>query len=323
MHPTRLYKYFPAERLAVLTNGLVRFTQPGDFNDPFEMRAPIARVMSSDEMHAQLRDETKKKVVEQLQRSREYRRLSPVNSDALVEKFLDIAVNSAKSETVPLLDSAHNAFCNVMSNQLMPDAANKVLGVLCLSEIGTNPLMWGHYTNSYVGFALEFDATHEFFTCPSGMHEDVGQTSKVRYTNERPTLSFGGEPSLAFMFSKASDWSYENEWRMIRTLKNADSVIPQSPFDIHLFRVPFEAITSVIVGHRMTKSNFDSLCASLAAAPLRHVSLQRIQLHETEFSLTIEPVKSWPELNADATRAAVGRSTILNHVAHAPNWLNA
>ena len=32
-----LYKYFPIERQDVLRNGLVRFTQPGDFNDPFEL----------------------------------------------------------------------------------------------------------------------------------------------------------------------------------------------------------------------------------------------------------------------------------------------
>ena len=279
--------------------------------------------MSSEEMHAPLREETKKTVVKQLKRTREYRRLPPAKFDALVDKFLDIAVNSLKAKTVPLLESAHDAFCKVLNYQLMPDAANKVLGVLCLSEVGTNPLMWGHYTNSYVGFTVEFDATHEFFACPIGMHEDVGQMSKVRYSNERPTINYDGEPSLAFMFSKALDWSYENEWRMIRPLKNADTVVSKSPFDIHLFRVPFEAITSVIVGHRMTKSDFDSLCANLAVAPLRHVDLRRIQLHETEFSLTIEPVKSWQELNADATRAAAAKSTILNHVARAPTWLNA
>jgi hypothetical protein len=36
-----LYKYLHPDRIDVLTQKMVRFTQPGDFNDPFEFRPYI------------------------------------------------------------------------------------------------------------------------------------------------------------------------------------------------------------------------------------------------------------------------------------------
>jgi hypothetical protein len=38
-----LYKYVPPERLDVLRNLRIRFTQPGAQNDPFELRPVVER----------------------------------------------------------------------------------------------------------------------------------------------------------------------------------------------------------------------------------------------------------------------------------------
>src|SRR4030067_3394443 len=43
-----LYKYVPFERKDILENCLVRFTQPGDFNDPFEMRPSFDLMSKAD-----------------------------------------------------------------------------------------------------------------------------------------------------------------------------------------------------------------------------------------------------------------------------------
>src|SRR5579859_6408957 len=40
-----LYKYLQPERLNILKDRKIRFTQPGDFNDPFEFRPRIATAM--------------------------------------------------------------------------------------------------------------------------------------------------------------------------------------------------------------------------------------------------------------------------------------
>jgi hypothetical protein len=47
-----LYKYLPPVRSDVLRHRTVRFTQPGDFNDPFEFRPRTQSAASDDEMRA-------------------------------------------------------------------------------------------------------------------------------------------------------------------------------------------------------------------------------------------------------------------------------
>jgi tetratricopeptide (TPR) repeat protein len=47
--PAKLYKYVPAARIDIVENGRIRFTPPSVFNDPFEMRPGLLRVvMASD-----------------------------------------------------------------------------------------------------------------------------------------------------------------------------------------------------------------------------------------------------------------------------------
>ena len=45
-----LYKYVTAERVSVLRNGLVRFTQPQALNDPFEIKPNIAKIFEQSEL---------------------------------------------------------------------------------------------------------------------------------------------------------------------------------------------------------------------------------------------------------------------------------
>src|SRR5213592_1748428 len=46
------YKYLAPARIDVLTHRKVRFTQPGDFDDPFEFRPRIREVASDAEVQA-------------------------------------------------------------------------------------------------------------------------------------------------------------------------------------------------------------------------------------------------------------------------------
>ena len=45
-----LYKYLPPERIDVIQNCKIRFTQYGDFNDPFELNANITKLAEENEI---------------------------------------------------------------------------------------------------------------------------------------------------------------------------------------------------------------------------------------------------------------------------------
>ena len=46
--PDSLYKYVTADRIDILQNGHIRFTQPSVLNDPFEMSADVTSVREGD-----------------------------------------------------------------------------------------------------------------------------------------------------------------------------------------------------------------------------------------------------------------------------------
>lgn len=45
-----LFKYLEPDRIDVLDSNLIRFTQPADFNDPFEFKPVISTLASKEEM---------------------------------------------------------------------------------------------------------------------------------------------------------------------------------------------------------------------------------------------------------------------------------
>lgn len=55
------------------------------------------------------------------------------------------------------------------------------------------------------------------------------------------------------MFTKSTDWAYEEEERLLASLSQAKTVIDKPPFGVHLFEVPREAVVEVIVGAKATE----------------------------------------------------------------------
>src|SRR6266853_4209076 len=64
--PMILYKYLQPARLDVLEHRRIRFTQPGDFNDPFEFRPRIREVASDAEVQAYVETNFERIVEEEL-----------------------------------------------------------------------------------------------------------------------------------------------------------------------------------------------------------------------------------------------------------------
>src|SRR6266568_9304658 len=61
-----LYKYLQPARVDILKHRRIRFTQPGDFNDPFEFRPKIRQVASDAEVRAHVEEHFEQLVEEEL-----------------------------------------------------------------------------------------------------------------------------------------------------------------------------------------------------------------------------------------------------------------
>ncbi len=106
--------------------------------------------------------------------------------------------------------------------------------------------MWAHYADKHTGLALGFDVQDEL-------------ASEVIYTNEKIRVPFGkhlpkhgltADLLTQIRNTKASDWSYEREYRLGGGLKTADPLtgLYYTDFGVQL------QLREVIIGYRCSWS---------------------------------------------------------------------
>ncbi len=127
------------------------------------------------------------------------------------------------------------------------DRIRKMLGVYCFSEKRDNILMWAHYAKQHTGFCLEFDIDNDFF-------RPITCAIKVEYDTILPVLNIlqlGNYPKREIgrrLLTKADDWEYEQEWRIVETKKGPG-----------IQNFPEDALSGVILGCRISPENKENV----------------------------------------------------------------
>lgn len=254
----RLYKYFGAERISILGDCLIRFTQPEVFNDLFEFSPNVAAFMSV---------ESQKKIIDDSFATafeEEYEKLDgslkKVISKAQFRREFDkYAVN-----IIPALDSTIKAITPHAVQQICA-GLNKTIGVLCLSENNNSILMWGLYAESHKGFVIEYDSESIFFNQKVGPNDSLKGLAKVVYEKERLAMNLSEVTEKEFFLTKSDHWEYEAEWRMILPFKDANKVVDSGGEMVYLFKYPKSAVRSVIFGARMPAELIRKLVGEVCA----------------------------------------------------------
>jgi len=276
-----LYKYLPPVRVDVLEQKMIRFTQPGDFNDPFEFRPYIHSAASDDDVRGYVEANLEKLVDAELA---QYGALLQPGVGRMLKETL--ALNNTS-----VLESLRRFQPHVLET-LSPsiDALlNQNVGILCLSELADSILMWGHYTSDHRGFVIGFDSDHEFFSKRRSNQDEFGFLRPVNYQGERPRVVLSDTSSAVWFSTKSDQWAYEREWRMLRVLSESDCRKDNSPFPACLFRFPEDAVSKIIVGLRSTPSLVQRL-ESLAPTFTR-ATLLRAGENPTDYSLVLTEVR--------------------------------
>ena len=197
-------------------------------------------------------------------------------------EIADNATDNRVTEKLANLGSLEKLYEKIESN------VSKV-GVLSLSKLSTNPLMWTHYADENRGFCLGFQLTarfteynkeHFIVGCCSVKYFDTNPFSEYfeefANSNDIPSLNDFCESLMSMgMVAKGSAWSYEEEVRVLRT--NAGSV----PFD------PRE-LDVVIFGGQTTDRHRVTLRKLLSGPEWEHVEFRQIVKATHDFSLRIE-----------------------------------
>lgn len=259
--PRRLFKYVgtAAHHFAILENLEIRFSQPSALNDPRDCRP---NVTAPENIPAA--------VEHMLQRNlaRYARPLTPAQIDlarqTLMRSYTD-DIDQRISESAEILRGNMDA-----------------VGVLSLTDVADNVVMWAHYAENHCGFVIEFDTQHSPLIPQSDESGWQGRPVPVTYRESRvqvPCNSASLELPDEVVLVKTSAWQYEREWRVVRDRSHASRILTPNGTEISLFDITPEAITAVYVGNSASDATEDRLRSILQNRPaLRHVRLVRAKV---------------------------------------------
>lgn len=164
------------------------------------------------------------------------------------------------------------------------------LGVFSISAKFDHQLLWSHYADAHRGIAIGFDGDHAYYA----------DARPVTYVTSRPSISMRESfqtkekqqyAADTIVFTKHVDWLYEQEYRMIRPLQNAQKSdeVDALGYPVCLFPFPESCVREVILGARIAPEAVHSIKSVLSGEPYRHVRLYRAACSQTDFSIGLFP----------------------------------
>lgn len=264
-----LYKYM--SNRSFLDNLKVRFTPPNELNDPREL-APRIHIRNPAQYAGAI-------VARNFQAG--YVRLLLENPQMTEQEALARCIN-ASTQLIGQYNANDEEIGRMMFDIVMR-TTNKTIGVFSLTETNNNELMWAHYANSHTGFAVGFNTETDFFYRRENDPKTCGELTNVIYSDTAPTVYV--EPGVMeipkeLFFTKTSKWHYEREWRMIRMLDAADSMVGTN---IHLFKIPPESLVSVTFGHKFPEQDKKGIMDKLVSLAPHVVFTNAAFNHKGEF----------------------------------------
>ena len=287
----RLYKYAPIARIDILLNEAIRYTQPSALNDPYEMRVDFESFTLDDYSHftglsaAYATPEGASKYYDDL--PEDLRSVLPITKEEFIARCLNVTKDPSglAESTITLMRRLAPSIARAWLN-----AIDNAIGILSLSEVPDNLLMWSHYADQHNGIVIEFNSRHPTLNRAGSEPKDFHSCLRVTYSRARTTIL--NHYNLAKLLTKAEDWSYEKEWRIIKPLDEAKDIRPSAPFNIHLMEMPADCIKRVIFGARIPVEVVAEEAQKIRSqSKMSHVKLTRATLKIGEFGLDIdEPV---------------------------------
>ena len=130
------------------------------------------------------------------------------------------------------------------SVRLMYEKLDANFGILSLSDIPTDTLMWSHYADGGRGFLIDFDPKHSWFWDKKEERDGFRHLRRVAYASSRPAKYLLDATDDDYLYTKNHEWEHEREWRIIRNFNDAATKCGQdnSGKDILLFAIPPDCV---------------------------------------------------------------------------------
>jgi len=278
-----LYKYVTPERIDIIENLMIRYTQPEALNDPLEGKVVFDQFASEAEMEKTFQEN----FVNELKNQYE---LLPQDIKKHITlkgfvKYVDKEKPDAYNEFKSLLEAVTPDI-----KTSMKCAFDGRVGVLSLTETPNNMSMWAHYAMNHRGFVLGFDAEHPYFHQKRSESDEFYYLRRVKYYEQKDRiLKKMLELSMDDIFlAKNIEWSYESEWRILAPVQYADCKNDSVSPVVYLFKFPPEALRQIIIGENMDIRNREKILHIIRSkSEMHHIELKQAKINVEQFHLDI------------------------------------
>ena len=300
-----VFKYLAPERIDVLENLKIRFTQASALNDPFESLPMIEKLIDPNIFFDMFEEHVTKEDFRETIEKTLAEELAPYKSLINVEtfqnsQFVEHILKNFRDITEPflnILNDPKNSSENFST--IIKKSFDNKFGVLSLTQKPDNLLMWSHYSNSHTGFVIEFDQNSSFFNQCINENDTIRKLKFVEYVSERPNITVLDNKAqdeekylytLAnlFFLVKSSHWVYEEELRMVMPLETANKVLTSEyGEEIYLFKFPPQMIKSIIFGSQAKKSTVNKINNLLELEYFSHVLKYQAELDLKKYKINL------------------------------------
>jgi hypothetical protein len=290
------FKY--TARLDFLDNGLFRFTQRSQLNDPLECYPQILM-----ETHAP----------EDIEEAKEQARKMGITSTEDMERWLPMFLEVAPKRRFTPEEFPGIPYPPGINSMAEMDRQNaekrlqellkhvdETYGIFCVTQSSDDFLMWSHYSDAHKGVVVCFDAEHEFFKNAHDFYPVEYSDQRISLSSNDGFLRLAGyvhsesrykDLPVRLFLRKAKIWAREHEWRMIRKLEERDLFLPENP-PIYLFKIPLQALKALILGAQIPPENADKIWKKVStSADWPHVELFQASLAGSGYGVEIKPYK--------------------------------
>lgn len=256
--PELLFKYRSLSNkfhLRLLTHQEIYFASPSSFNDPFDGNIPVRWDLLNYE--------------DCLRRNLRLTQIFHNDKPLSVQKQIAIQITDSKDLWHP----------EKIKKESQADMAkwNNLIGLVSLSEIKDEILMWSHYSDFHKGFVvgLYSDSLLNDY--------DFDYLCKIDYQKGYPLISGDDDITERFRkkyFIKSSAWDYESEWR-----------ISKNHINNRLVTLRKETFAEIIFGCQVEESERKNLVKEIRRNFEKSIKIFQAIKEEENFELKLELIE--------------------------------
>jgi hypothetical protein len=270
-----LFRYFSPEKLPSFLQGRLFLTPPKYLNDPFEFA--IGREFPNRGELETMFDGFVRNEYEALFKSHrikvpldDFRRMKSTVREKFIARTMSEEFKLAEPEQ-------------------MQTWLSGFYGLICLTETPDNPVMWGHYCDSYKGFVAEFACLCEQAThVPKVRLTPFGLAFQVLYASTQPLFNRDFSNGAQCYSTKINEWSYEREWRVIERLDLSECIKTTDGRCYAQF--PPTSLRRIVLGHQMTAVNKSEMLKLANKDGFERVRFQKTHPNSAERRVELQDI---------------------------------